>query len=363
MFHQVDLRALAEKNSADRAFLSLYIKDRDGLKRLASRIRSMETLLAAQPDEADHLKENLKLVEDWLAANKKQTGPLCLFACWLEDYLKVIPLAVAPPKEEILLDSSPYIRPLAEMQDEYETFAVVAADNKAARIHLVASATAIEDEKIKGNIKNHVRVGGWSQQRYERRRDKDILHYAKEVAEALAELEKNEPFQRLILVGGREAIDAIEKQLPKHLADKLVGDKVLDLKQGEQSINQEIFDLFFEEERRDEAALWKLIRNRSLSGGLAVTGIQPVLDSVQQGRVEQVLVNRGLQAAGMRCRQCETLFLPADNCPGCGSQDLFEVDLVNEIVELLAKTSAAADFCDPIPGLSEVGGIGALLRY
>ena len=50
-------------------------------------------------------------------------------------------------------------------------------------------------------------------------------------------------------------------------------------------------------------------------------------------------------------------------CKFCGSEDVFAVDLVNELVELLALTSAEADFVDPIPGLSEAGEVAALLRY
>jgi len=39
------------------------------------------------------------------------------------------------------------------------------------------------------------------------------------------------------------------------------------------------------------------------------------------------------------------------------------VDLVNELVELLALTSAEADFVDPIEGLTQAGEVAALLRY
>ncbi len=42
---------------------------------------------------------------------------------------------------------------------------------------------------------------------------------------------------------------------------------------------------------------------------------------------------------------------------------MFEVDVVNEIVEMLKLTGAEADFVDPIDTLTEAGQIAALLRY
>ncbi len=39
------------------------------------------------------------------------------------------------------------------------------------------------------------------------------------------------------------------------------------------------------------------------------------------------------------------------------------MDLVNELAELAALTSAETDFVDRIEGLSEAGEVAALLRY
>ena len=54
---------------------------------------------------------------------------------------------------------------------------------------------------------------------------------------------------------------------------------------------------------------------------------------------------------------------PMTTVTACGSTSLFEVDVVNELVEMLKQTGAEADFADPIDTLTEAGRIGALLRY
>ncbi len=52
-----------------------------------------------------------------------------------------------------------------------------------------------------------------------------------------------------------------------------------------------------------------------------------------------------------------------ETCSASGWRSLFEVDVVNEIVELLKLSGADADFADPIPTLAEAGDIAAILRY
>jgi peptide chain release factor subunit 1 len=392
MFGEINLRELAKISGPDRAFLSLYLSRPESLEKLEKRIRNARSLLKDSKDELEYFDENIKLVREYLKKNPLESGGLCIFACWALDFFKAWPLSVegargrvshpgpsltkvitsAEPEagtpdsgaDLLIVDSSPYIRPLAELQDEYENFAVVIADNKYARIFMVTSSTRESEEKIHGDIKNHVKKGGWSQQRYERRRDKQLHLYAKDIAEKLAELERSEDFRRVLLVGSRETISEIRKALPDQVARKLVGEKAVDLRKRTRYVNQKIFEMFFEEERRSEQQLWEQIKAEYLRKGLAAVGAEDVLEAIKRGRAEKIVVTRNARIEGVRCRDCENLVVGTPEiCPNCGSESLFEVDMVNEIVELLALTSAEADFVDAIPGLSAVGDIAALLRY
>jgi peptide subunit release factor 1 (eRF1) len=86
--------------------------------------------------------------------------------------------------------------------------------------------------------------------------------------------------------------------------------------------------------------------------------------AAQEARVEVALIDREAELTGTQCRACEhAVYGTPDTCQRCGSSDVFEVDYVNELVETLARTGAEADFVDPFEALSEVGGVGALLRY
>ena len=98
--------------------------------------------------------------------------------------------------------------------------------------------------RFSGNVKNHVKVGGWSQQRYERRRDKQLQHYAKDIADELMELDRENAFRRVLMVGSKGTIRAIRSALPNQIARKAVEDEALDLGKSDDWVQKEIFDLF-----------------------------------------------------------------------------------------------------------------------
>lgn len=362
MFNRIDLQALAENAGPERAFLSVYLSGPGAIDSLEQRARKVRDILDEESDELEHFERNMEKVREFLDDYEFEAHSLCVFSCWATDYLQAYALEKEVP-DFIWIDSSPYIRPIAELQDEYENFVVVTADNSETQVYYVTSAIPKEEERIKGDIKNHVRKGGWSQQRYSRRRDNELLHYAKEVTEVLTDLEKRKPFEHLFLVGSEEATRAIEEELPAHLAEKVSGIEAVDLHQKDE-VWETAFELFFKEERAWDRTLWEEIRSEYMQDGRAVIGPSYVLEAAAVGRVERMLVTRDAKIAGLRCRDCENLSAEDDEaCPVCESDSVFKVDLVNELVELLAMSGGEVEFVDPIRGLSKAGHVAALLRY
>lgn len=359
----IDLRSFAELQEAERAYLSLYASSPDRLNLLNQRAAQIRHLLADTPDELAYFERNLDLVRTWLDKTPFTGAGLCVFACEMLDYVQGIALPIAPV-DTLRVDAAPYIRPLAELQDEYENFLVVAADNEATRIIQVTSARAKTAERVRGDIKNHVRKGGWSQQRYARRRDKDLLHYAKEINDVLAHLVLTGGFKRIVLLGSQETLTKLQGVLATEVAERVVGQAPADLHAEEDTLVSAAYDLFFQEERQEEARLWERIQAEYLSDGLAAVGAAAVLDALYLGRVGELLVTRAVQVEGTRCSACERVVaVTVTTCPLCGDNQVFPVDLVEELVRQAERTSAAVEFSDPIGGLSGIGDVAALLRY
>ncbi len=362
MSKDIDLRSLADTSGPDRCFLSIYLNAGSDRRWLDRRLDEYRKLLEPDGDERENFDHTAEMVRGYLEKNSPKTGSLAVFACWLNDFLEAhaLPIEIT---ERVILDSSPYVRPLAEYLDEYETFCIVFLDHKKAKVYLVAGADISHIDSARGDIKNHVRKGGWSQQRYERRRDKQIHHYCEDISQILETLANEEPFDRLLIAGDKVLIKELQEHLTPRMKQRVAAAEPLEAGLTEGELLDELLPAFMEGEREAERRLFEEIREECFHGGRAATGRDAVLDALRQGRVDHVLVDRDLHLQGFRCRTCELLGVELpERCPACGGQ-VFEVELVNELVELAAQTSADVEFSDPIEGLTHWGGIAALLRY
>lgn len=356
------LKRLTAVNLNERAFLSLYLADAGGLIRLEGQLARDAALLRGYREEAAFLADNLATVRR-LFEREPPVGPTAVFVCSALGFLERYELA-APIRDLVWIDRGPYLRPLARLLDEFETYAVVIADNREALIQLVEAGAAQEIESVRGDIKNHVKKGGWSQKRYERRRDKQLLLYAREIVEHLERLDREESFNRLILVGSGETLHAIADELPQALAAKVVGRRELDLAKGDAYVEAEIFELFVAAERADEASRWQRIETAQLQGGQAALGPVEVWAMADQGRVAEALITQDVRLPARRCRTCEYLaFGEPGACPKCGADNPMPVDGLNEIAERLLATGAEVDFARGLDALAEAGHVAARLRW
>jgi len=359
---QIDLRTLAEMTGAERAFVSLYLSGPDGLNKLRDREDKVRRLLEDAPAELEHFDESLRMIRDALESTPPSKG-MAIFSSWALDFVAGYQLDVETP-DLLWVDSSPYLRPLATLQHDHQSFLVVSADADRAHIYVVTAAEPEEVGRVRGDVKNHVKVGGWSQKRYQRRRANEMLLYARDVAEAVTRIADEEGLARIVLLGAQEATDRIAEELPERLREGVVGRKGIDRRADQDELVDTALAMIEAQARLDQESLWERIRGEALRDGLAALGPGPVLAAAQQGRVETLVVTREARVGGMRCRDCETLaYAKPQQCPACKSNSVFAVDLLNELVELAALSSADVQFVEPIPALTAEGDVAALLRY
>ena len=358
------LRALSDLAGPERAFLTVYLDGDDERSVLDERLSRVRSLLADQPEETEHFEQSLALAEKLLDAHPApEGGAVVAFAGWAADLAKAYALP-EPVGTRVWMGDAPYVRPAYELLEEHETFAVAVVDNTSARIFFVAPGEVDEEGRVRGDVKNRVKKGGWSQKRYARRREKQIEQYAAEVAADLQALDQERPFARLVLLGSDEPVRAVRDALPTALADKLVGTRAVSADASEDALLDAAAEVAEAGERQDEEDLWTAIREQGVGPGLAAFGATAVLDALRQARVEAVLVDREAEIAGTKCRDCEHVAHGTPTtCGVCGSRDVFRVDLVEAMTEQAVRTGAEVDFTDPFDALVDAGGVAALLRY
>ncbi len=360
------LSRLAMIQGDDRCVLTVYFpgslttgpKAADKLAELPGTLLGAESLT---PDETEHLRRSMDL---WRIAIRKVDFPAALgwvgVVSWLtEDVaLMQLPVAVEPTA---YLDNSPFLLPAARLLDDFEAYAVVYADHARATIYLAALGKLKEERRLRGEIKNHVRKGGWSQQRYERRRDKEIHYYCCAMLDKLAELVESERLRRIILAGDRILLGELEKRMVPGMRKQVVCRLPMEGKKEPHEIFQDTLSSAAEEERREERWLRDAIRNEHGAGGCAVLGPADTLAALNHKRVRWLLIGPMDGMDFWRCPGCGGCGLgqhPA--CPECG-EATYAQSAANEFMDLAFAGGSRVELTGD--DLAELSGVGALLRW
>ncbi|MBB77160.1 MAG: hypothetical protein CMJ75_21860 [Planctomycetaceae bacterium] len=361
-----EMLELTKVQSDDRCILTLYFPgDRDALEKAKCKLSELPNALLGQEglteDEQQHLDQSGQL---WKTAVEET--PLASAVGWVavvswvteEVWLMKLPAAVEPAA---YLDNSPYLLPAGRLLDDLESYAVVYADHTRATIYLAALGRIQEEGRLRGDIKNHVRKGGWSQQRYERRRDKEIHHYCVDIITKLRELMKSESIRRIALAGDRQLLRELENRMHVEMQKQVVCRMPMEGEKDPRDVFSETLAAAAAEEQREEAWLHNAIVNEHARGGKAVIGPQDTLAALHERRVRWLIVGELADVEFFRCGGCGEAGLgPAETCSKCG-EETYPQSAANEFLDLAFAGRSRVEFA--AGDLTDVQGVAALLRW
>lgn len=275
-----------------------------------------------------------------------------------------LPVLVA---EGAYLGRRPYLRPLLDVLDEYERYAVALVDKEKARLFIVELGEIEEQEQVYDVVPGKHDQGGWSQANYQRHHEAHVYWHLKRVADELALLARRRPFERLVLAGPEEATAELERILPRQLRVRLVGRIPAELFASEQEILTRVQEVEREVERSVEERLVTEVIETAAAGGPATHGLGPTLEAVWLGRVHLLLVAEDRRAPGSECLACGRLAAETPPlCPACGGQVRTLEDVVERAMERTLEEGGRIEVVRDAPAdrLRALGeGIGAILRY
>ncbi|MBL7152780.1 MAG: hypothetical protein ISS79_03625 [Phycisphaerae bacterium] len=360
------LANLAAIQGDDRCVLTIYFpasltagpKASEKLAALPGDLIKVSSLTA---DEAEHRRRCLDL---WQKAVRKVDFPEALgwvaVVSWLTEQVALMQLPVAVERAAYL-DNSPFLLPAARLLDDYEAYAVVYADHARAAIYLAALGSLAEAGKLRGDIKNHVRKGGWSQQRYERRRDKEIHYYCRAILEKLTELVRAEHLRRIILAGDKILLNELEKRMTQAMQKQVVCRIPMEGKKEPHEVFRETLPAAAEAEHKEEQWLENAIRSEHAAAGRAVIGPHDTLVALKEKRVRCLLVGPMDDVDFWRCPACGAFGLgKPTTCPKC-SAETYPQSAANEFTDLAFEAATRVELTtDPLKNLK---GVAALLRW
>ena len=362
-----DIRELSEVYDRENrdSFISLYLDiDRPDSKFVERRKNTCESVLKGNKELSENFEKSIQMVEEYLNENDREKGQqgLAIFASNINNFFKVYKLGM-PLENLLIVDTSPYIRPLARLVDEYEPFGLILLDSHRVKIYIVYSGIVGYQKEKPIDIINKHKKGGMSQARFQRLRKGAIDHFLKDISDDVEKLFLKEQVVRIIIAGPGNAKTMFNNILSPNIKSKVIDIIDMDFDEAEGRLISKAKKIALQDEKETSEKNMNILMDEILKNGLAVHGFRDTMDAAVNGQVELLFINKGYQIRGWICEKCQIVDSGVkDKCPYCGSRTS-EVDVIEEIIEFAQRTDTTIEFVEDDLRLAKLGGVGGLLRF
>ncbi|MBP1909547.1 Vms1/Ankzf1 family peptidyl-tRNA hydrolase [Methanolobus bombayensis] len=365
----IDIRALAEIYDEQDVYLSVYLpvsgRENEHLNRIFVDSRFSAIKKALDPDLRSEFEKTFEMAESSVFDEpiSGEKGRI-IFASSKESFLHVYRLAVEP-EQSFVLDTSPYLLPLAKLRADYEDYGVLLVDSREARFTCIRSDIAEEKKHLSTDLMNKHKKGGWSQMRFNHLRKGAIKSFLSEVADNVQGTCDQLQTRGFVLAGPGEAKQHLMEILPQEVQQKVLGVVDVPIDIPEDELVEAGDAVLQENEKSKSRSAAEELKSEILKGGLAVYGIEDVKASLEQARVNTLLIIKDSSVPGWLCERCQNLqsnSKPPKECERCGGPTS-TVDVVEELYELAQRTGANVEFVEKEDFLDSDDVVGALLRY
>ena len=290
---------------------------------------------------------------------------VAIFACWgAEEFFEAIQLTTPISENRVYAYNQPHLYHLAHIDDQYPRYAAVLTDTNTARIFVFGLGQVIVAEEVKGKKVHRVKVGGWSQARYQRRVGNAHQEHAKEVIERLAQIVEEDKVTHIILAGDQVVVPLLEEQLPQELVS-MVEVMKLDIHASEQDVLSATLERLQEQDAKTDAEKVDRLMQHYRGRGLAVVGPQETLEALANGQVEELVISATLDQSHPQPEEVEAILAPEipDSEGGTESEEPRQASLPDLLVTKAKQTGAIVTFIEDAALLESIGGVGAFLRW
>jgi peptide subunit release factor 1 (eRF1) len=290
---------------------------------------------------------------------------VAIFACWgAKEFFEAIQLTSPVSDNHVYACPQPHLYHLARLDEQYPLYAAVLTDTNTARIFVFGLDHVISAEDVKGKKVHRVKVGGWSQARYQRRVGNAHQEHAKEVMERLAQIVREDKVSHIILAGDQVVIPLLQEHLPREMVS-MVEVMKLDIHASEQDVLTATLAKLLEQEARTAAEKVDRLMQQYRARGLAVVGLEETLEALANGQVDELLVSGALEESHPLPEEVRAILAPElpDSGGGTASEEPRQASLPDLLVTKAKQSGATVTIIEDAALLESVGGVGAFLRW
>ena len=393
---------LSDKEGRGMEFISLYIPREKSTDEIIAILKAESDSAAAKSESSrGRLQDAIKNVIQHLKLNKEiPENGLAVFAGTFvgsESESEVLNVEQIIPPEPITaylyeVNDHFQLQPLREMLRTQKVVGLVAMDSKAAGFGILNGERLEVIENITSGISGKSGKGGSSQRRYERERDMAVTYFFHRVAEHAEKAFLENHKVTVMIVGGPGLTkeDFVKGDFLHYELQNMLLDTVDTQSAGSEGVREVLSksaealkNMCAPEEKR---IMQRLLASMSKQDGLAIGGLDLVLDALKKGEAEVALVtdNTDMIEIVAMCKRCglskakivdkktkmqtiqEMISRPCEKCNAV-DYEVEEKDIVDVLEDAASQTNAGVEVIstdsDEKTKLTSFGGFAALLRY
>lgn len=256
----------------------------------------------------------------------------------------------------------PYVVPLQALLSRHHHMALAIVERDRARIFRYELGQIEEHVDVTSDVHGQHDQGGWSQARFQRGIEHEVLHHMKDVSDILLRLHEHQPLDALVVAGPTAEASEFVRKLHPYLAKVLHGDPVsLSLDAERDQLRAALHDV---EQELVSARRRELLARLQAGKGQAerdARGIRHVVEAINAKRVDVLFVVEGAGEPGWKSAS-GALALHEHEAAAYGTPVERVDDLVDEIIEQAVLSGADIELFRDGSRL-EGHSVAALLRF
>jgi peptide chain release factor subunit 1 len=374
MISKQDLERLIRREPGEHPILSLFLDmsvnsdNKRTFRVFLNQKRSQFDELDS--DRAKHHREAIGeafgRIDAWLGEEfREENRGVVIYTEIGGDWFEALQFPVSV-QNRMLIGERPVISPLAQVLESYHHHGVVLLDRENVRLLSVYLGTLLDEITIEAtplDAPHDIQAGGYSQQRYQRRKLEEMRHFFREFAKEVSEFVKRHKPDDLVILGTEQTIANFREFLPEQVDKMVVYTGAMRVDEAPSEVLARLTPHLELYRQRESGELLDTLRNRVAQDYMAAAGYQGTLTALQEGKVDTLVVARDQEKPGVRCSQCGFVFArEVDTCLYDGGDTIPVPNVLEEMVRLAEGQGATVEFVEPTD-VEDLRGAGALLRF
>jgi peptide chain release factor subunit 1 len=325
----------------------------------------------ADGDSLDHdarmsVRRDIERIGEAVTQARFPAGGVAVFSCSGADLYEEVTLP-RPVHDRVMVDETPWVRPMLAVLDEYHRAGVVVVDRADAQLWELYQDELVEDTRLKDRKLRTTSISdgggwrGWREPEIQRKGNELAKRHFRHVVDVLAGRADDRRYDVLMVGGHAEEIPGLLDHLPRELRERVIGTFVVDPGTVDRGvIRAEAGRILERYERDQERKLVAEVLERAAEHKPAAIGVPPCLWASSMAAIQTLLVQDGVVVPGVACDNCGWLGTGGATCPVCASDLRQTPDVLDELVQAVIDESGTVEHVVADTPLTEHVAIASL---